>query len=211
MIDLRFVSMPRPAKGVGVKNSQFRAKYLATLDMLEDELNKLGAKLITIQAGYKIADIRNDGWPRASAKPEHPACVLQFKDRKGQQLAFRASKYTAFEDNLRAIAMTLESLRAVDRYGVVEGEQYAGFKQLGDGGNASASATKTEPSRQEAAMFLAAYSSVPKDYILDSAESRDDAYRRAARVLHPDSGGSHEQFVELQRMMRVLTARAGAV
>lgn len=201
MIDLRFVPIPRPAKGVGIKNAQFRAKYLQTLDLLEAELAKLGAKMVTIQAGYKREDIRNDGWPRASAKPEHPACVLQFKDRKGQQLAFRALKYTTFEDNLRAIAMTLEALRAVDRYGVVEGEQYAGFKQL-----PAAAETSSSMNRQDAAAWVARKLGVEQPYIFNAQYVFvEELCLPLKKRFHPDAnGGQDEDFKTLQVALRAL-------
>lgn len=204
MIDLRFVPIPRP-KNAGIKRAQFRSGYMDTLYMLESELGKLGAKLIVIQAGYKRDDIRNDGWPRASAKPEHPACVVQFQDRKGQQLAFRASKYTAFEDNLRAIAMTLEALRAVDRYGVVNGEQYTGFKQLG-----AAPPPVTSMTRQDAAAFLARLVGMEQAYVYScNPDVRSDLYRAAAKKVHPDiNAGREEDFKTLQVAMRVLNGES---
>jgi hypothetical protein len=43
-------------------------------------------------------------------------------------------RFLDWEDNLRAITKTLESLRAVQRYGIVkDDEQYAGFKALTSG------------------------------------------------------------------------------
>lgn len=202
MIDARFVFLERP-KALGHERSRFEATYARTLQDLERELKHLDARQITIQAGFR--QVRGDGWPYSSAKAEHPACILQFRSR-GLTLLFKASKYDTFESNLRAIALTLEALRAVDRYGVVEGEQYAGFKQLGDGqARPVAAATPIE-----AALFLAAWSEIPKDHILDSKEARDEAYRQAARTLHPDNKetGNHEQFVILQAMMRILKATA---
>lgn len=129
MISARFVYMPRPAKGLLFLRSQFQATYGKTLKDLERELDHLDAHSITIQAGFPNDRIRNDGWPYSSARPEHPGVVLQFM-RKKEMLTFRSLKYASFEENLRAIALTMDALRRVDRYGVVEGEQYQGFKQI---------------------------------------------------------------------------------
>lgn len=129
MINVRFVYMPRPAKGLLFLRSQFQATYGKTLKDLERELDHLDAHSITIQAGFPNDRIRNDGWPYSSARPEHPGVVLQFM-RKKEMLTFRSLKYASFEENLRAIALTMDALRRVDRYGVVEGEQYQGFKQI---------------------------------------------------------------------------------
>jgi hypothetical protein len=150
------------------------------------------------QATRHIDEI-NERLPRATPHgAEHPACALQFRSR-GQ-----ASKYSTFESNLRAIALTLEALRAVDRYGVVEGEQYAGFKQL------AAPGTQRPMTRGEAAMFVAAYAVMPHDQVSENAEVREAAYRKAARDLHPDNKqtGDHGLFVKLQEAITIL--RAGA-
>lgn len=60
-------------------------------------------------------------------------------------------------------------------------------------------------SRHEAALFLAVHSCTPKDYILDSTAAMEQAYKRAARKLHPDTGGSHDLFVKLQEARAVLS------
>lgn len=129
MINVRFVYMERPAKGLGFMRSQFQATYGKTLKDLERELGHLDAHSITIQAGFPNDRIRADGWPYSSARPEHPGVILQFMKGK-EMLTFRSLKFQTFEDNLRAICLTMDALRRVDRYGVVEGEQYQGFKQI---------------------------------------------------------------------------------
>jgi hypothetical protein len=59
--------------------------------------------------------------------------------------------------------------------------------------------------RDQAAIFVASASGMPKDYILDSAERRAHAFRVAAKRLHPDKpGGSHAEFCKLQEAMEVL-------
>lgn len=126
MIGVRFVYMDRPS-ALGMERPRFRAPYSQTLRLLDRELRAIDAKQVTILAGFRL--VRSDGWPYSSARPEHPACMVQFQQRN-QILVFRAAKYAKFEDNLRAIALSLEALRAVDRYGAVQGEQYRGFAQI---------------------------------------------------------------------------------
>lgn len=129
-LEIRFVPMAAPTDEPKFTRS-FRASYASTLRMLKEELLKVGAVNVTIQAGYKKTQIRNDGMPYADAKPQHRAVIVQFSKRsEGGILTFRGTRYSRFEDNLRAVVLSLHALRAVDRYGVVDGEQYAGFKQL---------------------------------------------------------------------------------
>lgn len=136
----------------------------------------------------------------SSARPEHPALVLSFDTREKGALSFPCSRYDRYEDNLRALALSLEALRAVDRYGVTQSaEQYRGWAQLPAGAS-------EEMTRNQAAIWLASVSVMPKDYILGGEGAREEAYKIAARRLHPDLGGSHEEFVRLGNAMKVLRA-----
>jgi len=67
--------------------------------------------------------------------------------------------------------------------------------------------SSVEPSmrREQAAIFLASWSVIPKDDILASEACLRKAYKIAAARCHPDvPGGSHEQFCKLQEAMEVL-------
>src|SRR5947208_1880483 len=76
------------------------------------------------------SDIRLDGRPRARAVASHPGVVLAFDSRHGP-LKYAVDTFDRWQDNLRAIALGLEHLRAVDRYGVTRrGEQYTGWRQI---------------------------------------------------------------------------------
>ena len=190
MIDARFVYMERPEK-CGMVRSDFSSKYSQTLDLLEAELRHLRAKEVTVQAGYR--QVRNDGWPYSAAKPEHPAVALQYSTANSR-FVFRAFRYTRFEDNLRAIAKTLESLRGIDRWGVVEGQQYSGFKQI------EAPTAEGKMTREAAAAWLAFFSNVSSEELLGSPGKLDQAFREARIKLHPDrqESGSHEALVKTQ-------------
>jgi hypothetical protein len=134
-MDAIFVPMSRPEK-LGYARSQFKRGggfYSRIMTLLKRELRAIDARDVTIHAGFRDGDIRrSDGWPRSDVRPQHPAVALQF--RRGTQahiMVFRSIKFGTFEENLYAIAMTLESLRAVARYGCVEGyQQYSGFRQI---------------------------------------------------------------------------------
>lgn len=128
-MDARFVYLPRPQSGLKFEKSQFQATYGRTLQDLDRELSHLSAKDVTIQAGYTPDKIRLDGWPYSTARPEHPGLIIQFRS-KGEILTFKSFRFRSFEENIRAIALTMDALRRVARYGVVEGQQYHGFKQI---------------------------------------------------------------------------------
>jgi hypothetical protein len=202
MIDVRFRPTDKwpgePTKSYHRRASQFTAKYSATLDLLEAELRHLNAKDIVVQSGFRLDQIRNDGWPRSGEKPREPGIIVSFRTSKGT-LSFPCDRYSDWQSNMRAIAPSLEALRAVDRYGVTrQAEQYKGWKQV--------EAAPEDFTRERAGEFLAKHSGITTLNILSSAEWRKLAYRKAAQALHPDTGGSHEDFVKLQRAMAILEA-----
>lgn len=72
-----------------------------------------------------------DGMPRADAKPEHPGIIVNIEPRNKPPMSFPCDTFTHWHDNLRAIALTLEALRKVDRYGVTQtGQQYRGWQAI---------------------------------------------------------------------------------
>lgn len=114
----------------------YRVSYERTLQDLEREVDLLGGHDVVIGIGLSPRDVRLDGLPRSNAKaPGHDGVEVSFTDRKGNRLTFHTDthrgSYESWKDNLRAITLGLEALRAVDRYGITAGtEQYAGFAQL---------------------------------------------------------------------------------
>ena len=196
MIYLRFRPLEWKDKGeLGNVRVQFRSSYQKTLKLLEYELGKVYATDIVIEAGYAAHNIRNDGWPKQGALPTHPAVVLYFRTTDGD-LRFPCGTFKTFEANLHAIALTLESLRAIDRYGAtMSHQQYLGFKAIAAPGAAVMSA-------DEAAEQLEGWG-WSKSQILDNAELYRQAYRAAARTVHPDAGGDPEAWQQLQ-MIRVI-------
>jgi hypothetical protein len=202
MIDAKFVPISEwigpKTESYRRKSATFRATYVQTLDLLETELNHLRAKDILIQAYLKREDIRNDGWPRAGARPTSPGVIVTFEVKtSGRQftMSFPCDRFDRWEDNLRAVAKSLEALRMVDRYGVTRNnEQYTGFAALPPADPSTA--------KNAAIEFLARMSGWP----IDRARSdQSGAYRAAAAILHPDhEGGSHDRFVELQAHWKVL-------
>lgn len=113
------------------RRSPFRAGQSATLLLLEGELDHLSASGAVLELAVSEDDLRRDGQPRANAHIAHPGVILSFDSRHGP-LSFPCDTYTDWHDNLRAIALALQALRQVDRYGVTSrAEQYSGWKQLG--------------------------------------------------------------------------------
>lgn len=179
------------------RRAPFRAGYPRTLTDLEREIEALSATSVVVQLDLDANQIRNDGWPRSSARPRSPGVVVSFVV-KTKPLSFPCDTYLTWEDNLRAISLSLTALRAVDRYGVTRhAEQYTGFAQL------PPPETPLPMSMREADEFLRCWGRHEGSGKLTQAEI-NIAYRTAAGRLHPDKGGSHEQFVKLQQAKTLL-------
>jgi hypothetical protein len=180
------------------RRSPFSATWASTLNLLDRELSQLGSKNVVIQIALAERDIRLDGYPRANARPEHPGVIVSLDSAYGP-LSYPCDTFHDWRDNLRAIALALEALRAVDRYGVTKrGEQYTGWKQL-EGRPMPAQMT-----RQEAAEFIGKHGAFDPDAVLIHWPYEGIYYRTCARKLHPDAGGSAEDFQRLQQAKAVL-------
>jgi len=189
----------------------FKAGWQSTLTLLDRELDYLEAQDFVIEADFTEADLRLDGMPRSSARPPiHPGVRVAFESKFGP-LIYSTDSCSFWQHNVRSIALGLEALRAVDRYGVTKrGEQYTGWKAIGSGPSIPMGGNG-QMTREDAARFIATHSGsnaydVPQ--ILVDPEWRAKAYRYAARRLHPDQGGTADLFQQLQDAKRVLDGGA---
>lgn len=152
----------------------FRASWSDTLGILQWELGWLGSNEVVIEAGFRERDIRLDGWPRSDARqPDFPGVIISFESKHGP-LRYGTDAFPRWQSNLRAIALGLEALRKVDRYGIGRrGEQYQGWKQLPSG-----EASLIDRGRE----------------LIDEHGSM----REALMATHPDRGGNAEDFRAVQ-------------
>lgn len=111
----------------------FRSGWDETLDKLEQEIAAKGGTDVVIGVVCDESQISLSGSLKAGGRTavRHAGAEVSFELKNGQRIAFHTDAYATLTHNLRAIAMGLEALRAVDRYGITSGgEQYAGFAQL---------------------------------------------------------------------------------
>lgn len=202
------------------KNSPFRSTYQDTLYLLEYELNKLDyvESSLIVEMWLRPQDVFVDGSAiKAGAGIEKPGIILSLtritnrrpsKTRPGyddydpQQLSYPCDAFNTWKDNLRAIALSLKSLRQVERYGVFKYDDIVSRLAL-------PSAEGSVGTKESAAAFLEKHSGVSSKEILFSPTARDAAFRKAARALHPDSGGDQTEFIKLTEARNVLAVNAG--
>lgn len=196
----RPVTEPRAGSG------RFRASWDDTIALLISEVEKLDGDLIVVQVDADPSEIRRDGMLRARANVTFPGVKVSFESKHGP-LTYATDAYEqqydwmmpGWQANVRAIALSLEALRAVDRYGVTHtGEQYRGWTQL------AAAAAEMEMTRAEAVRVLADAAGLPSEYQFISPEDVKQAYRMAARTAHPDTGGNPDVFRLITKARDVL-------
>lgn len=170
---VRVVPLSSPVAVSGRLFSQFRASLPSTVELLAREVDHLNAREVLLEAAFRESQLRLDGLPKHGTNPASPDLVLTLRATPHGDLRYPCSTYHSWEDNLRAIALSLEALRAVSRYGVVKrGEQYVGSKQLTSGTGPG----DGDPVR--GAELIRAAGGVPE----------------ALKAAHPDHGGNPDDF-----------------
>ncbi|UIU47028.1 hypothetical protein [Microcystis phage MinS1] len=201
------------------KASPFSGSWSSTLETLAREVKMLRGREVVIEVDVPERGIRLDGQLRADAKVDEPAVVVAFDTPQHGPMLYRCDRYFAgahrprgdsWQHNVRAIALTLESLRAVDRYGATEtGQQYTGFKAIGAGRAMPAS----HMTRSDAAELLervaigdegdARERSVQR--IRDGGPRARDVWKHARAEAHPDRrGGDRTLWDQIEQAAQVL-------
>lgn len=175
------------------KRCPFKVSYSKNLAQLRYELSKLGVDQAVIEIDYQDQDLRLDGLPRAGARPQSPRVRLSFEAPEIGPQCFMCDTYKHWHENLRGIVMTLDRLRAIERYGSTRGkQQYKGWGAL------PATATHGFTTRAAAADFLARHADDANSVeICEDSAAAEKAYREAARRNHPDKGGEEHLMVKL--------------
>lgn len=169
------------------QRSPFSARLSDTLELLARELRAVNARQVILQVALGEADIRLDGFPKANRTARHPGVILSFESKHGP-LKFAVDRFWGWEDNLRAIALGMEALRKVDRYGVTRrGEQYTGWKALPVSTDPADSLTSAE----EARALVDGYGGLTE----------------ALKATHPDRGGDPGLFRRVMKAKELLAAR----
>lgn len=188
-------------------HSRFESTLTSTLQLLRRELEFLGARGTTLQIALQDKDFRIDGYPRATARPDHPGVILSFSSRQVGDQGYPCDTFLTWQDNLRAIALSLEALRKVERYGVDKrGQRYMGFKALPSGIPMPTALTREEAAEIIAGHTLGWYTA--EDILADDTIC-NSAIKRARVATAPDRhDGDRDQWDRVDRAMQVLIPRA---
>lgn len=197
----------RAALPADAADSPFQAPWSNTLTVLDRELAYLRAThvLLELEVPDDFMGPPGDG-PLGAAlvrlNADGPRVRLSFDSRHGP-LSYATGRYGtsvgptgAWRANVRAIALALEALRRVDRYGIAtHGEQYAGW----------ITAPAGEPLRSATELVqLAGLPGVTTTQVVADVATFRRLYRAAAARLDPDAGGDLAAWHRLQRARAVL-------
>lgn len=203
------------------KASPFSSEFRHTIRLLSDEVDHLTDPrfdtLIVVQLAVDEREIRKDGTGLlAHVRTEHPGVIVSFESDHAGPLRFSCDRFddgyrgkAGWRENLRAIALGLEALRKVDRYGIGTGaEQYRGFGALPPATPMGAATMTVD----EAARLLADATSRTwtVDEVLADPDVARSAYRMASKRHHPDAGGDPETFRRLTEARDLLLSRSGS-
>lgn len=165
----------------------YQATYQRTLIDLERELEAIGASDVILGLVADERDVRLDGQLRAGATVRHAGVELSFDKPGTGRVTFHTDRHrgssASWQDNLRAVALGLEALRAVDRYGITAGgQQYAGFAALTAG-----------PGLEELGRQLV---------------EQYGGINEALRATHPDTGAAGHTIRDFDAVMAYKRAQA---
>ena len=158
---------------------------------LASELRKMGVDNYIISSNLAV---RRDGLPYANQKrPEDPGVVLYFT-RKGKDIAISCDAWWTVDANLRAIGLTVEAIRGMERWGTEEmvDRAFTGFAALPE------------------SVIVTPYTKRAWHEVLEvspnaSIEVIKAAYRQQLHKAHPDKGGSDIAFQEVQAAYKEAT------
>ena len=175
--------------GFAKTNSQERARFKSTSgfgvirDRLLHELSLMGAREVILSTNIPV---RNDGLPYAKyAEPWDSGVAVYFK-QDGKDAVLACDKWKRVQHNVHALALTVEAMRGLDRWGASEilARVFTGFAAL--------------PAPREAMRSWREVFRYQASYTPTRAELDSD-YRMLAKILHPDMAeGSAAAFAELQ-------------
>jgi hypothetical protein len=179
--------------------------WAGTLKLLDFELAKIGGSDVVLMVACDPSDLRQDGMLRTHAKVKHPGVVLAFNSKHGP-LSYATDTFAGrwsgdppnWQINTRAIALGLEALRKIDRYGIgTYGQQYAGWKALPAGGMGRAAALGV--------IFMAAGLDVEPSELDRDPEVLAQAWKAARVNSHPDRlDGDRALWDQVERAAQVL-------
>lgn len=168
----------------------------STTSQLAAEMERLDPDDWRCETGSGGAHTKKNGLPKTSANPDDPGFVLRWS-KDGSQFAVACDRYARLDSNMRAVLLWVRETRLRGDRPVETGEDEFATARL--------------PSGDEDAI------EVPEQphEVLGVAPDADDFEVRATyydrvKEVHPDQGGSAEQFQRVQQAQEQMLEDASA-
>jgi hypothetical protein len=166
----------------------FKATAATTMSDLEKVLDALDAENPVITTNQPL---RLDGGLRTAAgtSPDDTGVAVYFT-RHGKEVCIPCDKFTTVYANLRAVGLTLEYIRRMERYGTSDmvDAAFRGFTALPE------SIITPPPARPHCEWYIVLG-------VDENANSHDvkAAYRELLKLHHPDVGGDPADMAEIKQ------------
>lgn len=177
--------------------SSVKRRDLTVFDGVERVLTTLARMGIDRQDVVVSTNVRTrlDGLPRSGEpKPDDCGVAVYWETLKGDRRVMAIDRYSEVADNLAAIALTLDAMRAIERHGGAQilDRAFTGFVALPAPGQSK---------------HWRDVIGVGKECDIVGVKA---AFRALASKAHPDRpGGSHEAMAELNRALEQAEAEFG--
>jgi hypothetical protein len=152
------------------------------VDELMGELRRLGISHdganVVLSTNLRL---RRDGLPYSDQRrPDDPGAAVYFR-KDDRELCFACDRWDRVEDNIVAVAKTIEALRGIDRWGTGDMVQaaFTGFQAIA-----------AAPARRAWWVVFGVEAHTPTADV-------EERYRELARQHHPDRGGNADAMVEV--------------
>lgn len=156
--------------------SKYEVTFLRARDELARQLKLAGGRDVVISTNIPL---RRDGLPLANMRePNDPGVAVYWTDRKRRPRVIACDHWRTARENLRAVGITVESLRSIERAGATEllERAFSGFARLPEAATCWSVLGLSGPTARHEV---------------------DARYRELARQHHPDRGGNHETMARL--------------
>jgi hypothetical protein len=174
------------------KSAAFKVDMSKALDHLYNELDLIKAKGVVVSSNMQV---RLDGRLLSKQNQIGDPGVAVYFSLNGQQQCIPCDKWDSVKDNIRAVGLTVEALRGLERWGAKEmvDAAFAGFKALPE------------------SVIVTPNTKRPWHEVLEvsptaSQETIRAAYRSLLHKYHPDKGGDVAKFQEVQNAFKEPTA-----
>lgn len=186
---------------VGAYSKQAVSPYEAA-KQIHTELERLGASHIVITS---MLPTRHDGLPYADGRADKDDTgVAVWCVYEGRERVFACDRWMSPGENMRAIALSIEAMRGLDRWGMADATEkvFAGFAALPAG---EQSGPVKRNWREVLGETFGAWPEgvLERDELLVLAKSR---HRKLIANHHPDRGGDPAKAAELNIALEEATA-----